>query len=191
MISTAASSDPPARPARRSRRAWTAPSRILAAAASWSHSTNARRDGNDHDVLIRIEFLMRPRRNLLHRHQQRAFNARRLVLPWLAAIEQREIVPLANASLVPAESRSPSISVIRLCSVRMLLYTQALDAFSPSSLVYSVTIPNAVYPALGPALERLRGLALFMILAKEGIVTLVISLHRRRMRAQRDSHRRR
>src|SRR3954464_14846515 len=68
----------------------------------------------------------------------------------------------------------------------MLFYAQARDALLAKQLRVLGNIPNAVHPALGPALERLCRLALFMILAKEGIVTLVISLHRRRMRSQRD-----
>src|SRR3954466_7751672 len=68
----------------------------------------------------------------------------------------------------------------------MLLYTQARDALLAKQLRVLGNIANAVHPALGPALERLCRLALFMILAKEGIVTLVISLHRRGMRTQRD-----
>src|SRR5438309_3332763 len=67
----------------------------------------------------------------------------------------------------------------------MLLYAQARDAILAQQLGVLSNISHAIDPALGPALEGLSSLALFMILAKEGIVTLVISLHRRRMRPQR------
>src|SRR5947209_7745399 len=68
----------------------------------------------------------------------------------------------------------------------MLLHAQARDALLAKQLRVLRNILNTVHPALGPALEHLCRLALFMILAKEGIVTLVISLHRGRMRSQRD-----
>src|SRR5205085_12673289 len=89
------------------------------------------------------------------------------------------------ASPVQAESRNPSVSVIRLRGVGMLLYAQARDAILAQQLGVLSNISHAIDPPLGPALEGLSSLALFMILAKEGIVTLVISLHRRRMRPQR------
>src|SRR4051794_12167957 len=68
----------------------------------------------------------------------------------------------------------------------MLLYAQARNALLAELLAVLGAISHAIDPALGPALEGLSSLALFMILAKEGIVTLVISLHRRRMRPERD-----
>src|SRR5581483_706129 len=42
------------------------------------------------DVLLGIEFLVRPHGHIPHRHQLRSFYARRLVFPRLADIEQGE-----------------------------------------------------------------------------------------------------
>src|SRR5580658_3786881 len=45
---------------------------------------------HDHDVIVRVEFLVSPRRDVTHRNVLRPFDAGRLVFPGLANIEQRK-----------------------------------------------------------------------------------------------------
>src|ERR1051326_7878250 len=47
---------------------------------------------DDHDVLLRIEFLL-PRRHLVHRNRRAALDPRRLVLPRLTHVQQHEPLP--------------------------------------------------------------------------------------------------
>ncbi len=45
---------------------------------------------HNNNVLVRIEFIIRARRNFIHRHQLTAFDVRGFVLPLLTAVEQRK-----------------------------------------------------------------------------------------------------
>src|SRR3954468_12112689 len=45
---------------------------------------------HDHDVILRIEFLMRTRRHIAHRDELRAGDLRRFKFPGFADIDQRE-----------------------------------------------------------------------------------------------------
>jgi len=45
---------------------------------------------NDHDVILWIEFLMRPRRHVAHGNQPRAIDSGSFKLPGFANIEKRE-----------------------------------------------------------------------------------------------------
>src|SRR5215471_7562079 len=85
-------------------------------------------------------------------------------------------------------SRRFSVSVVCDRSVSMLFHTQSLDAAVSELLQISFVIGNTENPALCPTVEFSRCFGLRVILLEESIVTLVVALHRRGMRAARTFH---
>src|SRR6266478_804494 len=78
-----------------------------------------------------------------------------------------------------------SISVVRLRSVSVLLDRQRLDTLLSQQLQILSSIRDAIDPALCPGIEVGSGLGALMILLECSVVSLVITLHRRGMRAMR------
>src|SRR5581483_4258138 len=83
-----------------------------------------------------------------------------------------------------------SIPEIRRRSPRMLLDAKFVDAARPELFNIGCPIRYSVNPALRPTFKICFRLSLFMILAEERVVALVIALHRRGMRAERTRHHR-
>src|SRR5712692_845798 len=85
-----------------------------------------------------------------------------------------------NAELLIAECL---ISKIRLRGIRVLLNAQVVYTARAQLVHICAAICDSINPAFQPGIAVCIGLRLLVVLAEECIVTLVVSLHRRGMRA--------
>src|SRR5579864_6549875 len=101
------------------------------------------------------------------------------------SIERRSIFSILNP--LP-DQETFSIAIVRLRRIRMLLHPQLFHARRSQSLRVLTAIGHAVHPFLRPGFEVTLRLGFRVILLEKRIVSPIVALYWRRMRAQRALH---